>query len=336
MGNKSEARRTVAAAGVPIVPGSEGKLRSRDEAAELADEIGYPVILKASAGGGGKGMRLAFDENEVRRAFDTARNEAEKAFGDSSLYLEKYVQRPRHIELQVLADDNGRVCHLGERECSIQRRHQKLIEEAPSVALDEELRAEMGKAAVAAARAARYRSAGTVEFLLDRDGSFYFMEMNTRIQVEHPVTELVTGVDLLKEQLRIAAGEAMSVPRTRSFKPNGHAIELRINAEDPETFAPSPGRITRLAFPGGPGIRVDTHVYGGYMIPPYYDSLIAKLIVHGRDRSEAIERAQRALSMLVIEGVKTTAPLHQRILAQDDFVEGRLDTHFMERMLGGH
>jgi acetyl-CoA carboxylase biotin carboxylase subunit len=335
MGNKSEARRSMAAAGVPVLPGSDGRLSGRKQAIDLANEIGYPVILKASAGGGGRGMRLAYDEQELRHAFDTARNEAERAFGDPTLYLEKYLQRPRHIEFQVLADRQGRVCHLGERECSIQRRHQKVVEEAPSPVLSPEMRAEMGRAAVAATRAVRYENAGTVEFLLGDDGQFYFMEMNTRIQVEHPITELVTGVDLLKEQLRIAAGEPISIPKRKQVKPVGHAIELRINAEDPETFAPSPGQITRLSFPGGPGVRIDSHVYAGYTIPPFYDSLIAKMIVHGKDREEAIVRCRRALDMLVIEGVKTSANLHRRILADHEFRAGRFDTHFMERLLRG-
>ncbi len=333
MGNKSAARAAVSGAGVPILPGSKEPLQDRSEALRLAEEIGYPVILKASAGGGGRGMRLAFDERELRNAFDTARTEAERAFGDPSVYLEKYLERPRHIEFQILADAHGRVVHLGERECSIQRRHQKLLEEAPSVALSPEQRAEMGRAAVAAARAARYVSAGTVEFLLAEDGSYYFMEMNTRIQVEHPVTEMVTGVDLLKEQLRIAAGERMSLPARKGVPIHGHAIEFRINAEDPDTFAPSPGVVQRLVLPGGPGVRVDTHLYAGYAIPPYYDSLIAKLIVHGRDRSEAIVRGRRALDMLRVEGVQTSARLHRRILDDLDFVEGRLDTHFMARYL---
>ncbi len=333
MGNKSAARAAVSAAGVPVLPGSKEALQSRKEALELAEGIGYPVILKASAGGGGRGMRLAFDERELRGAFDTARNEAEKAFGDPSVYLEKYLERPRHIEFQILADGHGRVIHLGERECSIQRRHQKLLEEAPSAALSPELRAEMGRAAVAAARAARYVSAGTVEFLLGPDGSFHFMEMNTRIQVEHPVTEMVTGVDLVKEQLRIAAGERMSLPPRRAVPINGHAIEFRINAEDPNTFAPSPGLVERLVLPGGPGVRVDTHLYTGYRIPPYYDSLIAKLIVHGADRAEAIARGRRALEMLRVEGIRTSIRLHLRILEDRDFVDGRLDTHFMDRYL---
>ena len=331
MGDKAQARRSVAAAEVPVVPGSEQALASRDEALDLARVIGYPVILKASAGGGGRGMRLATRDEELRAAFDTARSEAEKAFGDDSVYLEKYLERPRHIEFQVLADSRGRVIHLGERECSIQRRHQKVIEESPSVALTPELRAEMGHAAVAAARAAKYLNAGTVEFLLAEDGGYYFMEMNTRIQVEHPVTELVTGVDLVKEQLRIAAGEPMSIPKRRQVVATGHAIEFRINAEDPTTFAPSPGRITHLSLPGGPGVRVDTHLYSGYTIPSHYDSLMAKLLVWGEDRDEAIVRGRRALEMFRVEGVKTSIPLHLKVLDEDDFRAGRLSTHFMDR-----
>ena len=334
MGNKSEARRTVAAAEVPILPGSDGPLVSSGQAMEVAREIGFPVVLKASAGGGGRGMRLAWDADELQRAYDTAWNEAQRAFGDPTLYLEKYLERPRHIEFQVFADSRGRVVHLGERECSIQRRHQKIIEEAPSIALDADLRAEMGKAAVSTTRAARYENAGTVEFLLAEDGGFYFMEMNTRVQVEHPVTELVTGIDIVKEQLRIAAGEEMSVPKRRQIRPEGHAIEFRINAEDPETFAPSPGRITDLAISGGLGVRMDTHIYAGYTVPPYYDSLVAKLLVHGRDRDEAIVRGRRALEMLRIEGIKTSVPLHLRILDDEEFNAGKIDTHFMERFLG--
>ena len=333
MGNKSEARRAVKAVGVPVLPGSDGPVKGRGEALELAEVIGYPVILKASSGGGGRGMRLAADSRELRSVFDAARTEAEKAFGDPTVYLEKYLVRPRHIEFQVLGDSQGRVIHLGERECSIQRRHQKLMEEAPSPALTPELRAAMGAAAIAAARAADYVNAGTVEFLLDAAGGFYFMEMNTRIQVEHPVTEMVTGIDLVREQLVIAAGEPMTVPRRKSVVPTGHAIELRINAEDPETFAPSPGTIRHLVLPGGPGVRVDTHLYAGYTVPPYYDSLLAKLVVHGRDREEAIVRARRALDMLRIEGVKTSISLHRKIMDEPDFQRGDLHTHFMERFL---
>jgi len=334
MGNKSEARRTMAASSVPVLPGSDGPVESKDRALALAREIGFPVILKASSGGGGRGMRLAWNEDELSAAFDGAGAEAESAFGDATLYLEKYVENPRHIEFQILADGSGRVIHLGERECSIQRRHQKLIEESPSPALDPDLRDEMGRAAVAAAKAARYVNAGTVEFLLSADGSFSFMEMNTRIQVEHPVTELVTGVDLVKEQIRIAAGEEMTIPKRRKIRPEGHAFEFRINAEDPETFAPSPGRIEMLALPGGPGVRVDTHLFAGCVVPPFYDSLLAKVLVHGRDREEALVRSRRALEMFRIEGVKTSIPMQLRILDDPDFRAGRIDTHFMERFLG--
>jgi len=330
MGNKSKARETVAASDVPILPGSDGPLENRDEALELAVRVGFPVILKASSGGGGRGMRLAWNEEELLAAYDTAGNEAEKAFGDATLYLEKYLENPRHIEFQVLADSTGRVVQLGERECSIQRRHQKLIEESPSPALTPELRSEMGKAAVAATRAANYLNAGTIEFLLSEKGEFFFMEMNTRIQVEHPVTEIVTGVDLVKEQFRIAAGEPMSLPKRRQVQPQGHAFEFRINAEDPETFAPSPGTITRLVLPGGPGVRVDTHVYSGYVVPPYYDSLLVKLLVSGRDREEALVRARRALQSMIVEGIRTSIPLHLRILEDPRFQEGKIDTHFME------
>jgi acetyl-CoA carboxylase biotin carboxylase subunit len=331
MGDKANARRTVTERGVPVLPGSTEPLASRDEAVTLAEQIGFPVILKASAGGGGKGMRVARDARELRHVFETARHEAEKAFGVSDVYLEKYLTAPRHIEVQVLADSRGRVIALGERECSIQRRHQKLIEEAPSTIVDAELREKMCEAAVAAAAAVGYVSAGTVEFLYD-DGQFYFMEMNTRIQVEHPVTEAVTGVDLVLEQLLVAGGDALSIRKRPKMV--GHAIEFRINAEDPVTFAPSPGEITELAFPIGPGVRIDTHIYRGYVVPPYYDSLLAKLIVHGADREEAIRRAKRALGMFLIGGVRTSIPLHQRILDDAEFVAGRLSTQFMERFAG--
>ncbi len=333
MGNKSQARRTMAAFDVPILPGSDGPLENREEALVLAEEIGYPVILKASSGGGGRGMRLAWHKGELVSAYDAAGSEAESAFGDATLYLEKYVEKPRHIEFQILADGAGRVVHLGERECSIQRRHQKLIEESPSVALGADLREEMGRAAIAATRAARYVNAGTVEFLLAADGSFSFMEMNTRIQVEHSVTEMVTGVDLVKEQIRIAFGEPMSIPKRRKIRAEGHVIEFRINAEDPETFTPSPGVIEDLVLPGGPGVRVDTHLYSGYTVPPFYDSLLAKLLVHGSDREEAIIRGRRALEMFRIKGVQTSIPLQLRILDDLDFQSGNIDTHFMERFL---
>jgi len=333
MGNKAAARAAAAEAGCPVLPGSEGALTSSDHALELAEGIGYPVILKASAGGGGRGMRLAWSRDELQHAYDTAWSEAEIAFGDPTLYLEKFVQNPRHIEFQILADSHGRVVHLGERECSIQRRHQKILEEAPSAAIDEELRAEMGRAAIAVVRAAKYVNAGTIEFLLAADGGFSFMEMNTRIQVEHPVTELVTGVDLVREQLLIAGGEPISIPKRRQVRPRGHAIEFRINAEDPERLTPSPGRITHLALPGGPGVRVDTHLYSGYVVPPYYDSLIAKLVVYGRDREEAIVRGRRALEMFRIEGIKTSIPLHLKILADPDFQSGDFSTSFMDRYM---
>jgi acetyl-CoA carboxylase biotin carboxylase subunit len=330
MGDKSLARRTVAAVGVPTVPGSPGPVESVDEALAFARKAGYPVILKASAGGGGRGMRVARDERELSSAYETARAEAEKAFSNSEVYLEKYLEAPRHIEFQIFGDSRGTVQHLGERECSIQRRHQKLIEEAPSAALSPELRRQMGAAAIAAARAVNYTNAGTIEFLLDSQERFYFMEMNTRLQVEHPVTEEVTGIDMVKEQIAVAAGDPLSFAG-RELVPRGHAIEFRVNAEDPVTFAPSPGRLTAFHLPGGPGVRVDTAAYHGYVIPPHYDSLIAKLIVRGRDRAEAIARARRALDLFVIEGVKTSIPMHRRILDDPDFQVGRLSTQFMER-----
>ena len=330
MGDKSLARRTVAAAGVPTVPGSPGPVETLDQALAFAKKAGYPVILKASAGGGGRGMRIARDERDLSGVFETARTEAETAFGNAEVYLEKYLEESRHVEFQVFGDNHGNLRHMGERECSIQRRHQKLIEEAPSTALDDGLRVRMGEAAVAAARSVSYTNAGTIEFLLDSQGRFYFMEMNTRLQVEHPVTEEVTAVDMVKEQIAVAAGEPLSFG-SRSLAPRGHAIEFRINAEDPVTFKPSPGRITAFHVPGGLGVRVDTAAYQGYVIPPYYDSLIAKLIVSGRNRREAIARGRRALDLFVIEGIKTTIPMHRKILEDPDFVEGRLTTRFMER-----
>jgi len=333
MGDKSLARRTVAAVGVPTVPGSPGPVESVDDAVAFARKAGYPVILKASAGGGGRGMRVARDERELSGAFETARNEAEKAFGNAEVYLEKYLENPRHIEFQVFGDSRGTLRHLGERECSIQRRHQKLIEEAPSAVLEEGLRKRMGEAALAAARSVNYTNAGTVEFLLDEDGKFYFMEMNTRLQVEHPITEEVTSLDLVKEQIAVAAGAPLSFG-DGDTGPRGHAIEFRVNAEDPVTFKPSPGRIASFHPPGGLDVRVDTAAYQGYLIPPHYDSLIAKLIVWGRDREEAIGRGRRALDFFVIEGIKTTIPLHRRILDDPDFISGKLSTHFMERFSG--
>jgi acetyl-CoA carboxylase biotin carboxylase subunit len=330
MGDKALARRTAAAAGVPTVPGSPGPVDSVDEALGFARRAGYPVILKASAGGGGRGMRVARDERELANAWETARNEAEKAFGNAEVYLEKYLEAPRHIEFQIFGDQHGNLRHLGERECSIQRRHQKLVEESPSTALDDRLRREMGEAAIKTARAVSYTNAGTIEFLLDAAGRFYFMEMNTRLQVEHPVTEEVMGIDMVKEQIAVAAGAPLSF-LDRDMKPRGHAIEFRVNAEDPVTFAPSPGRITAFHPPGGLGVRVDTAAYQGYVIPPYYDSMVGKLIVSGRDRAEAISRGRRALDLFVIEGIKTTIPMHRRILDEEDFQRGRLSTSFMER-----
>jgi acetyl-CoA carboxylase biotin carboxylase subunit len=328
MGNKSRARETAKKAGVPIIPGSEGAVTTIEEAAGVARSIGYPVILKASAGGGGRGMRICWEESEIGTQFDTARNEAERAFGDGAVYLEKYLERPRHIEIQVFADTHGRTVHLGERECSIQRRHQKLIEESPSPALDPETRRKMGEAAIRLCEAVGYVNAGTIEFLF-QDGEFYFMEMNTRIQVEHPVTEEVTGIDLVKEQIRVAAGEKLSVP-LGEFHLRGHAMEFRVNAEDPVTFAPNPGKIRELHLPGGPGVRVDTHIYRDYVVPPHYDSLLAKLIVRGKDRADTIARGRRALEQFVVEGVKTTIPLHRAILNNEKFIRGDISTRFMD------
>jgi len=331
MGDKAGAIRTVQEAGVPTIPGS-GVVASLEEAQEAAQTIGYPLLIKASAGGGGRGMRVVREPEALGPLFEQARAEAQAAFGVPDVYLEKYLPAPRHVEFQVLGDTHGNLVHLFERECSIQRRHQKLLEESPSTALGPELRERMAEAALSAARAVGYVNAGTVEFLLDQDGSFYFIEMNTRIQVEHPVTEMVTGIDLIKEQIRIAAGEPISFTQ-EELSINGHAIECRINAEDPETFAPSPGRIHTFHLPGGPGIRVDTACYAEAVVPPYYDSMIAKLIAHGNTRGEAILRMRRALESFVVEGIRTNIPLHQRILAEEDFVRGRLSTGFMERFL---
>jgi len=328
MGDKAKARETAAKAGVPIIPGSPGPVRSTDEARQVARSIGYPVILKAAAGGGGRGMRICSSDEEIENAFETARSEAERAFGVADVYLEKYLEHPRHIEIQVFGDTHGRIVSLGERECSIQRRHQKLLEESPSPIIDEAMRKRMGEAAIRLCQFVGYVNAGTVEFLY-QDGEFYFMEMNTRIQVEHPVTEEVTGMDLVKEQIRVAAGEKLSVPEG-DFRLRGHAMEFRINAEDPVTFAPNPGKIREFHLPGGPGVRVDTAAYRDYVIPPHYDSLIAKLIVRGKNRSETIARGKRALEQFIIEGVKTTIPLHRAILNDPRFVRGDISTRFME------
>jgi len=332
MGDKARARRVMKKAGVPILPGSDGLIESEDKALRIAKEIGYPVIIKATAGGGGRGMRVVRAAGELPHAFKTAQREAEAAFGVGDVYLERYVESPRHIEFQILGDHHGSVVHLGERECSIQRRHQKLLEESPSPALSEKMRRKMGNIVIDAARAVQYANAGTFEFLMDPDGHFYFMEANTRLQVEHPVTEMVTGVDIVKEQIRIAAGERLSFKQSEvTF--TGHSIECRVNAEDPETFVPSPGLIHVFSVPGGPGVRVETAAHSDCTISPYYDSMIAKIIVHGRDRQEAIARMRRTLEMTVIEGIKTTIPLHLRILADPDFVAGKLSTSFMERLL---
>jgi acetyl-CoA carboxylase biotin carboxylase subunit len=330
LGDKARARRAMKKAGIPILPGSDGPVDSEEKAQKIAKDLGYPVIIKAVAGGGGRGMRVIRAPGELPKALKTAQREAESAFGVGDVYLEKYVERPRHIEFQVLGDHHGAVVHLGERECSIQRRHQKLLEEGPSVAVTEKMRRKLGGAVVDAARAVQYTNAGTFEFLLDDKGNFYFLEVNTRVQVEHPVTEMITAVDIVKEQIRIAAGERLSF-KQGDVTFTGHAIECRINAEDPETFAPSPGVIHAFSVPGGPGVRVDTFAHSECTIPPYYDSMIAKIIAHGRDRQEAIARMRRTLEMTVIEGIKTSIPLHIKILSDPDFVAGRLHTGFMDR-----
>ena len=328
MGNKSKAKETMRAVGVPVVPGSDGTIEDQKAGKRLAAEVGYPVMIKASAGGGGRGMRIVRDESEFGKHFSAARAEAEAAFGDPSVYLEKFVLEPRHVEIQVLGDGQGTVIHFGERECSIQRRHQKLIEESPSPIVDADLRRRMGEAAIAGADAVNYEGAGTVEFLVDADRNFYFMEMNTRIQVEHPVTEEVADCDLVEYQIRVAQGDTV---RKRDVTLEGHAIECRINAENPfRNFSPSPGRIETLHIPGGHGVRVDTHAYAGYLIPPYYDSMIAKLIVRARSRDLAINKMLRALDEFVIEGIKTTIPFHQQLLKHPRFQNGDFDTRFLE------
>lgn len=335
MGDKAVARDTMASVGVPTVPGSDGTVDTVEEARAFAEAVGYPVLIKASAGGGGKGMREVHDPADLEAQYKAAKTEAGAAFGNDEVYLEKLVLRPRHVEIQVLADDHGNVVSLCERDCSIQRRHQKLLEEAPSPVLDEDTRREMGIAAEKAVRAVDYRNAGTIEFLLDQSGSFYFMEMNTRVQVEHPVSEQITGVDIIKEQLRIAAGEPMECASRAPFSPNGAAIEFRINAEDPDNdFRPSPGTITRFDLPGGPGVRVETYLEQGAKISPFYDSLVAKLIVWGADRDEALARGKRALSEFKIEGIKTTIPFHLKVLEVPAFAEGRACTDFIATEMG--
>ena len=335
MGEKDRARREVKSAGLPTIPGSDGAIEGEEQLAKEAAKIGFPLILKAVAGGGGRGMRVVRRQEELLAAYETARSEAQQAFGTPDVYAERFIENPRHIEFQVLGDQHGKIIHLGERECSIQRRHQKLIEESPSPVLDPKLRKEMGAKVVKALERVGYTNAGTVEFLMDQDGAIYFIEMNTRIQVEHPVTEFVTGADLIKAQIRIAAGEKLD-DAVGEIHFSGHAIECRINAEDPETFVPSAGRITTFQAPGGTGVRVDSAAYADAVIPPYYDSMIAKLIVKGRDRAEAIGRMKRALEMFVIEGIKTSIPLHRRILADPDFAAGRFDTHFIERLFAAN
>ena len=337
MGEKSNAKQTMIAAGVPTVPGSDGEVESVEDAARFAQEVGYPVLIKASAGGGGKGMREVHEPADLKTQFDNARSEARVAFGNDAVYLEKLIARPRHVEVQVLADSHGHVATLCERDCSVQRRHQKLVEEAPSPALDADLRAQMCEAAAKAVRGVGYTNAGTIEFLLDEDGKFYFMEMNTRIQVEHGVSELITLTDLVAEQLRIASGEPMSVADGGITEPIGHAFEFRINAEDPAAgFRPCPGTIMRLDLPGGPGVRVDTHAYAGYTIPPTYDSLVAKLLVWGPTREAALARAERALDEFGIEGIKTTLPFHRECVRNAEFRAGNVYTDFIDRNMPGY
>lgn len=333
MGNKSVAKQTMKKAGVPTIPGSDGAVETAKDAMKLAEQMGYPVMIKASAGGGGRGMRLVWGKDEMEKHFDSAKAEAKAAFGDDTMYMEKFIEKPRHIEFQVLGDDYGNVIHLGERDCSMQRRNQKVVEESPSPAMTDELRKKMGEAAVKAAKAINYRNAGTIEFLLDKHGHFYFMEMNTRIQVEHPVTEAVTGIDLIKEQIRIAAKQKLEI-KQHDVKFTGWAIECRVNAEKPsENFRPSPGKITSLHLPGGYGVRLDTAVYQGYTIPPTYDSMIAKLIVHGRDREEAIARMKRALGEFVIEGIDNNIDFQLELMNDPNFVSGDFDTQYINKKL---
>ncbi|HOA08312.1 MAG TPA: acetyl-CoA carboxylase biotin carboxylase subunit [Spirochaetota bacterium] len=333
MGNKSVAKQTMNKAGVPTIPGSDGAVETVQEALKLADSMGYPVMIKASAGGGGRGMRLVWNKEELPKLFDSAKSEAKAAFGDDTMYMEKFLENPRHIEFQIIGDQFGNAVHLGERDCSLQRRNQKVLEESPSPVMTEDLRKKMGEAAVKAAKAIKYKSAGTIEFLLDKHNNFFFMEMNTRIQVEHPVTELVTGIDLIAEQIKVAAGQKIEF-KQNEIHVNGHAIECRINAEKPsENFRPSPGKITSLHLPGGYGVRLDTAVYQGYTIPPTYDSMIAKLIVHGKTRAEAIARMKRALGEFVIEGIDSNIEFQMEMMEDKNFVEGNFDTQYINKLL---
>lgn len=333
MGDKAKAKETMKSAGVPVVPGSDGVVSGADEALKIASEIGYPVMVKATAGGGGRGMRIAHNEEDLKNVLALASGEAEASFGNPAVYLEKYIEEPRHIEVQVLADSHGNLIHLGERDCSIQRRHQKILEEAPSAAVDDELRKKLGQAAILAAQAVDYCNAGTVEFLVDKNGNFYFMEMNTRIQVEHPVTEMVTGVDLVQEQIKIAYGDELQY-KQENVQPQGWAIECRINAEDPDNnFAPAPGTITNLHLPGGPGIRVDSFIYNGYRVPAHYDSLLAKVLAWAPTRKEAIARMERALQEFTIEGIPTIIPFHLKILDNAFYCRGEVYTNFIQRRL---
>ena len=330
MGDKMAARESMRKAGLPVTPGSSTAIKSKEEALRIAHRIKYPVIIKAAAGGGGKGMRVCHNDVRLISALMTAQAEAEVSFGNPDVYIERYIEEPKHIEFQIIADNYGRIIHLKERDCSIQRRHQKLIEESPSPALDNKLRKKMGEMAIRGAKAVNYRNIGTMEFLLDKNGDFYFMEMNTRVQVEHPVSELVTGIDIIKEQIKISCGEKLTIQQD-DVKIDGHAIECRINAEDPENhFAPCPGKIELLNMPGGPNVRIDTHIYQGFIISPYYDSLLAKLIIHGKNRKEAISSMKRALEEFVIEPIKTTIPFHQKVLDSQSFRDGKFSTHFVE------
>lgn len=333
VGNKSNARDIMIRAGVPVIPGSNGVIHNEEEALNIAEEIGYPVVVKASAGGGGRGIRIVHSKENMIKAFNTAKSEAKGAFGDDSMYVEKFIKNPRHIEFQILGDNYGNIIHLGERDCSLQRRNQKVLEEAPSPRMNEELRKRMGDVAIKAAKAVEYKNAGTIEFLLDEDGSFYFMEMNTRIQVEHPITEMVTGIDILKEQIKIAYGEKLNI-KQKDIKIQGHAIECRINAEDYKNgFRPCPGKIENLYIPGGLGVRLDSSVYSGYTIPPYYDSMIGKLIAYGRNREETIQIMKRALGELIIEGVNTNIDFQFIILEDENFIKGEYTTKYIEKML---